>query len=199
MPEQTASAGNCSVCGKKAAFHFRALEVRTLHVRDLDREKKVQALGGIRDFYICSECAENHLRDILSPRSVLVRKCLPFALILAAGTALAIRFFGGDRVFFLLGLMAVFCGAAGILGSASGAVKKRELYRNEDRERALYHAAFETACSAAPKKDGDTDLTYIPIDEETKRRKNGDLMILYNLLPEIAVEAYKRIHSSKSS
>ena len=195
MQELTASAENCIVCGKEAAFHFRALEVRTLHVRDLDREKKVQALGGIKDFYICNECAENHLKEILSPDSLLVRKCLPFILILAAGAALAIRFFGGDRVFFLLGLMAVFCGAAGIFGSASGAFKKRDAYRSENRESALYHAAFEAACSAAPKKDGETDLTYIPIDEETKRRKNGDLMILYDLLPEIAVEAYKRIRA----
>ena len=37
-------------------------------------------------------------------------------------------------------------------------------------------------------------LTYIPISEKTLRRKNGDLMILYHLLPEIAVEAWNRIH-----
>lgn len=46
----------------------------------------------------------------------------------------------------------------------------------------------------APKKENENDLTYIPINEQTLRRKNGDLMILYDLLPEIAVQAWNRLH-----
>jgi hypothetical protein len=46
----------------------------------------------------------------------------------------------------------------------------------------------------APKKDDINDITYIPVDEKTLARKNGDLMVLYDLVPEIAVEAHKRIH-----
>ena len=46
----------------------------------------------------------------------------------------------------------------------------------------------------APKKENENALSYIPIDEKTRARKNGDLMILYHLLPEIAVEAWKRLH-----
>ena len=38
------------------------------------------------------------------------------------------------------------------------------------------------------------DITYIPVDEETLARKNGELMIRYDLLPEIAFAAHKRIH-----
>ena len=47
---------------------------------------------------------------------------------------------------------------------------------------------------AAPKKNDINDISYIPVDEKTLARKNGDLMILYDLLPEIAIEAHKRIH-----
>ena len=48
----------------------------------------------------------------------------------------------------------------------------------------------------APKKNDINDITYIPVNEETLARKNGDLMILYELLPEIAIEAHKRIHET---
>ena len=51
----------------------------------------------------------------------------------------------------------------------------------------------------APKKENDNDLTYIPICEKTLARKNGDLMILYHLLPEIAVEAWNRLHPQEET
>jgi len=41
------------------------------------------------------------------------------------------------------------------------------------------------------------DLTYIPVNGKSLKRKNGDLMILYGLLPEIAVEAWKRMHKGE--
>ena len=50
---------------------------------------------------------------------------------------------------------------------------------------------------ALPKKDGDNDLTYIPITEKTLAMKNGDLMIMYDLLPEIAKEAWNILHDRK--
>ena len=49
----------------------------------------------------------------------------------------------------------------------------------------------------APKKEDVNDLTWIPVNEKTMARKNGDLMILYKLLPEIAVEAWKRLHKGE--
>ena len=62
---------------------------------------------------------------------------------------------------------------------------------------ALAEAAWDVYLAEAPKKENENDLSYIPIDEKTRARKNGDLMILYHLLPEIAVEAWKRIHGEK--
>ena len=49
----------------------------------------------------------------------------------------------------------------------------------------------------APKKEDVNDLTYIPVNGKSLKRKNGDLMILYGLLPEIAVEAWKRMHKGE--
>ena len=51
----------------------------------------------------------------------------------------------------------------------------------------------------APKKEDINDLTYIPVNEKSRSRKNGDLMILYHLLPEIAVEAWKRLHPENNT
>ena len=62
------------------------------------------------------------------------------------------------------------------------------------REEALYRCAWECMVDGAPKKNDVNDITYIPVDEKTLARKNGDLMILYDLVPEIAVQAHKRIH-----
>ena len=59
---------------------------------------------------------------------------------------------------------------------------------------ALQEAAWDVFIAEAPKNEDVNDLTYIPVNEKTRSRKNGDLMILYNLLPEIAVEAWKRLH-----
>ena len=39
----------------------------------------------------------------------------------------------------------------------------------------------------------------LPVNKKTRSRKNGDLMILYNLLPEIAVEAWKRLHPENNT
>ncbi len=51
----------------------------------------------------------------------------------------------------------------------------------------------------APKKYKNNDVTYIPITSRTLSMKNGDLMVMYKLLPEIAVKAYDLIHSEHMS
>ena len=59
----------------------------------------------------------------------------------------------------------------------------------------MEQCAWECLVDGAPKKNDVNDITYIPINGKTLERKNGDLMILYDLLPEIAIEAHKRIHA----
>lgn len=61
-------------------------------------------------------------------------------------------------------------------------------------EKALEKAAWEVAVHCADYKRGDHDLTYIPITQDTLKMKNGDLMVAYGLLPEIAVQAWNVMH-----
>ena len=75
-----------------------------------------------------------------------------------------------------------------------GAREKERALRKLPEGEALEEAAWDVYVSCAPKKENENDLTYIPVNDRTRARKNGDLMILYRLLPEIAVEAWKRLH-----
>ena len=47
----------CVRCGGDAAYPVRAIEVRTLHVRSIGGEKRVQALGDERESAVCEACA----------------------------------------------------------------------------------------------------------------------------------------------
>ena len=177
-------------------FHFHTLEIRTLHIRDLDREKRVQAIGGFRDFDICRNCALMELDRKVSLGKSAGRKVLAFAAVMLAGVILAGVTFvcmKESRVFVLLGLAAVLCGVLGIVQTVADARKRKQELQGMSEEEAAWSAAWECVTESAPKKEGDNDLTYIPINKKTLERKNGDLMILYDLLPEIAVKAHGMI------
>ena len=191
---------SCIVCGKEFSgtegYQFHVLEVRTLHIRDIDRERRVQALGNFRDYGVCRECEgkelEQSLRYIRGIRGKLIR----FSAVALAGSVLAgaaaVKI-TGNRVFLMLGIAAVICGILGMIQSVSDGRRRAAELSAMSAEEAEKSAAWEAMKKAAPRKDGDNDLTYIPADGTTAARKNGDLMILYDLLPEIAVEAHKKI------
>ena len=124
-----------------------------------------------------------------------------FGLVLAAGIAILavdLTVGKGQRVFLMLGIFAVLCGIVGIISSWTEAAKHSEALRKMGEKEALREAAWEELKAHAPAKDKEIDLTYIPVDQTTMKRKNGDLMVLYDLLPEIAIQAYDKIHREYS-
>ena len=98
----------------------------------------------------------------------------------------------------MLGIFAVLCGIVGIISSWTEASGHSKALQKMGRKEALQEAAWEELKAHAPAKDKDIDLTYIPVDQVTMKRKNGDLMVLYGLLPEIAIKAYEDIHREYS-
>jgi len=61
------------------AIRFRLLEVHTLHIRDFDGEKIIQALGEFQNYEICTACALEGARVFLYPAKLILRKFLrPF-------------------------------------------------------------------------------------------------------------------------
>ncbi len=197
--------GQCIGCGAGEStaglFPFHVLQVRTLAVRDLDRHKKVQSLGDFMDYAVCESCAAKRLAKDMAPRKAAARKLTGFGLVLAAGIAILaadLTVGKGQRVFLMLGIFAVLCGIVGIISSWTEAAKHSEALRKMGEKEALREAAWEELKAHAPAKDKEIDLTYIPVDQTTMKRKNGDLMVLYDLLPEIAIQAYDKIHREYS-
>ena len=193
----------CIRCGGPAAYPIRALEVRTLHVRGLGGERRVQALGDETHTAVCEACARAQLDLGTDPDRAAKKQILPFAIVLAAGLLIEILTFlfvkESRQVFILLGIAALICGALGIYAALHKAKEKDRALRALPETEALEEAAWDVFEAEAPKKEDQNDLTYIPINEKTLSRKNGDLMILYHLLPEIAAEAWKKIHSQEET
>ena len=188
---------NCIKCGNEHNdYHFRVLQVQTLHVRDFGKNSKIQALGDFEDYSVCAACAEEKYNSTVNVDKAVRKLCFLWGIIMAVGLALTVLASrSGDGVLRLAGLGALIGGGLILLGQIQNTTKaKRELLAL-DREEALYQCAWQCMVDCAPKKNDVNDITYIPVDEKTLRRKNGDLMILYDLVPAIAVEAHKRIHA----
>ncbi|MDO4489994.1 MAG: hypothetical protein Q4B85_02820 [Lachnospiraceae bacterium] len=189
---------SCMKCQKQEnprenTYDFHVLEVQTLHVRDLSGEKRVQALGRFQNFSVCRTCAEEQLKKNLSVGRTIVKGCVPFSLILLAGILISILFRTAAMPIRFLGVAAVVCGIFGIYDTVKNGAAHGRAFRAMSSEEALEEAAWEVLQAQAPKKSEDSDLTYIPVNKKTLSMKNGDLMICYDLLPEIAVKAYDLI------
>jgi len=191
---------NCVKCGGEAgAYHFRVLQVQTLHIRDFGKNQRIQALGDFEEYEVCGACAEKKLQDGMNDKAAIRKACILWGAMIAMGMILTAVFWNGEGVLRLLGVCGMACGALCMYSGVKTATAKRRELQGLDRETALYRCAWECLLDGAPQKYDVNDLTYIPVDEETLGRKNGDLMILYDLLPEIAVEAYKRIHGQQTT
>ena len=203
----------CVKCGGKDDFRFRALTVRTIHLREMRGERRVQGLGGFTELTACRACAQQRLDAVLKPGKALASRLIPFAAIMIVGAVLAALFtFGGgllvsaglgewanDGVLRLFGLAALLCGALGLIGNLRTFADTRREYAALPDGEALEHAAWAVASEGAPQKSGDEDLTYIPVTARTLAMKNGDLMIAYKLVPDIAKEAYRLLHADELS
>ncbi len=180
----------CLSCGRDAEYTFRMLEVQTLPVRDLGGEKKVQALGRFREEAICRTCAAAYRDAVMKPRSRLIRKLLPFLGVLLFGVLMLTLFLRGPRALTICGAAGVICGILGLFTGIRETLTLRKAYVSLSEEEALRRAAWERLLEKLPKKDGDNDLSYIPETPETLKLKNGDLMVVYHLLPAIAKKAW---------
>ena len=185
----------CVKCGAEhAEYEFKVLQVQTLHVRDLNREKRVQALGNFEEYAVCDACREEKYNSIVDNAALIKKTWLLYGSLMAVGAVLAYFFWNGEGAFRLLGLCMIAGGGLSLFGGLKSAnAKKIQLLVLSDEE-AIEQCAWECLVDGAPKKYDINDITYIPVTEKSLERKNGDLMILYDLLPEIAIEAHKRIH-----
>ena len=186
---------NCIKCGREHTdYHFRVLQVQTLHVRDFGKNSRIQALGDFEEYDVCAACAEEKLAAALDAASAVKKVLIRLGIVIVLGMILATAFWNGEGVFRLAGLGLLVGGGLCMFGSLQTATARKREFSALSREDALYRSAWECMIDGAPNKNDVNDITYIPVDETTLARKNGDLMILYDLVPEIAIQAHKRIH-----
>ena len=185
------------------AIRFRLLEVHTLHIRDFDGEKIIQALGEFQDYEICTACALEGARVFLYPAKLILRKCLAFMILILAGIILSLMLTVNDsfmkEIFAVkvIGPLAVIVGLSGILANVREILRVRESVSKMNHDEALHFSAYSLVIKNAPKKYQDNDITYIPVSKETQRMSPSQLAEKYNLLSAIAVKANKLIEEEK--
>ena len=185
---------NCVCCGQQEeGYVFQALEIRTIPLRELRGERRVQGLGELRQCALCPGCARRRLAAILSPWPGLVRQALPFGGLLLLGLLVLGVLRPADRPFQFFGAAAVLCGAVGLVSGVRTALGRRRAYASLPEREALALAAWDCALGALPRKADDADLTYLPVNEETRAMSYDQLARQFDLLVPIAKEAAERI------
>lgn len=188
------------------AIRFHLLEVHTLHIRDFDGEKIIQALGEFQNYEICTACALEGARVFLYPAKLILRKCLAFMILILAGIILSLMLTVNDTWPLLEGLfpvkvigpLAVIVGLSGILANVREILRVRESVSKMNHDEALTYSAYNLVIKNAPKKYNDNDITYIPVSKETQRMSPSQLAEKYNLLSAIALKAHKIIQEEKN-
>lgn len=183
------------------AIRFRVLEVHTLHIRDFDGEKIIQALGEFQDYEICTACALEGVRAFLYPAKLILRKCFAFAVLILAGMILTLTLTVNDSwpalegVFAVkaLGPLAVIVGVSGVIGKVRGILRVRESVSKMNHDEAVRYSAYRLVIKNAPKKYQDNDITYIPVSRETQSMSASQLAEEYNLLSAISLKAHEML------
>ena len=187
----------CICCeGSPAPFRFEVLEVHTLHVRDFGGEKLIQALGDKKEFSVCTACAQSELRAVLFPAGRIARKCWGFGVLVLAGLVLSLTLSLQDvmNALRVLGPLCVFVGLSGIISETQKVLALRREMLSPGEAEALRASAWRCVLLKAPKKYGDNDITYIPL-EDAEGLSPEELAGKYGLLPAIS----RRINGSTKS
>ena len=193
----------CLNCKKDSpdALTFRVLEVHTLHIRDFDGEKVIQALGEFQDYDVCAACASEEERAVLYPAKRIAAKCFPFVLLMIAGTVLSLLLTFREILPAVraLGPLAVMVGAIGTAGKVREILSERESVSKMNRDEAVRYCAWRLVLKNAPKKYEDNDITYIPVNKTTLSMTALQLSEKFNLLPAIAHRAREIIHEEDNN
>lgn len=188
----------CSICQQEQSdvLTFQALEVHTLHIRDIAGEKRVQALGETLDWTICSHCAEKYYKRISDTHlTSLIHPAMPFVPVFLVGILLTIGLWHNELIAFrIIGPSAMFCGVAGTISSIQKHLAScKEMLLMSDQD-AMRKAAWECLVNSAPRKQGDNDLSYIPVDGRIDSMSIQELALMYDLLPAIARQVKEQAH-----
>ena len=132
---------NCIKCGKEHShYHFRVLQVQTLHVRDFGKNSKIQALGDFEEYDVCAACAQEKYDSTVQVSAAVKKLCALWGAVMAIGLIVTLAYWKGEGVLRLAGLGALIGGGLILLGQLQNATKARKELLALNREEALYHS-----------------------------------------------------------
>ena len=184
----------CKGCAGKADIVLPLQEVLTLLVRGLDGEKRVQALGQEMDAGLCHACLDQYIGRLAEPKEEIRKAAMMFGGIALAG--LAMFFIPASS----LGFDFRFPGAGAFAIGALGFIRRYQAI--QERKKAIVCAGTEENREAytleclhklLPKKEGENDLSYVPLRDREAAMNIGTLAAAYGLLPGIAQQLSLRL------
>ncbi|MBP3240660.1 MAG: hypothetical protein J6M92_08950 [Oribacterium sp.] len=168
-----------------------------MNVRSLKGHHRVQALGKFQDYGICRSCAERKLREVLEFSGEKRKHCI-FSIIIIILGLLIILNKGSEDIVGFTGIFFILGGVLIEYGTVSEWLKLRKELNALTPEKRIERAAWMELLDVAPKKSIDSDISYIPVREETVKMKKGDFMVMYDLIPEIVEKAWSLVNADYS-
>ena len=184
----------CKGCAGKADIVLPLQEVLTLRVRGMDGEKRVQALGQEMEAGLCHACLDQYIGRLAEPKEEIRKAAMMFGGIGLAG--LAMFFIPASS----LGFDFRFPGAGAFAIGALGFIRRYQAI--QERKKAIVCAGTEENREAytlecfhklLPKKEGENDLSYVPLRDREAAMNIGTLAAAYGLLPGIAQQLSLRL------
>ena len=180
---------HCMICKGNAENLRSFITVRTLHIRGFGGVKRVQGIGKKVEGSVCENCIREEIDKALHPfgkDKQNIKRMALYGLLFAAGILLAV--FVPGNVIRLFGSAAALCGILCIYSDLQKIAERKRTTTSGSEEQNIEKYSLELIINNLPKKNGDEDLTYVPLDKSLTHTSLGDLCIKYNLLPEIAKE-----------
>lgn len=179
----------CMICKGDADLMRSFITIRTLNIRSFGGVKRVQGVGEIVEGSVCNHCIHKEIDKALHPfkKNVKnIKKFLLYGFMFVMGILLAL--FVPDNVIRVFGAAATLCGILCCYGDLKKIIEQKRITAANSEEQNNIQYSLALTINSFPKKKGDEDLTYIPLDKSLTKASLGDLCLEYKLLPEIAKE-----------
>lgn len=104
-------------------------------------EKKVQALGGKKDFFVCSCCAQDEYNKVFDFVRSIFLPAIPSMILLLAGLGLTLYFWNTAFVpFKMLGLAAIICEITVLYSNIQKNMRQKAELNSVDKVKAVKKA-----------------------------------------------------------
>lgn len=177
----------CLKCKKETGNVRRLLEVQTLHIRDLNGERMVQALGSFLEAGVCEDCVDAAIREAENPDKRLHCLAARCACLFLGGLLLLLIW--KELPLRIAGAAAMVCGASVWYGAYQRATEERRLVRGKTKAELRQIYTLKLLQKSLPQKSLDSDLTYMDISADFLQTPPLVIANQYGVLPKIARKA----------